>query len=253
MASLQYAKRIQQALLPYEERMTAVFPNHFVLFQPKDVVSGDFYWMQEKGGKAYFALVDCTGHGIPGGFMSMIGHALLDSIVLEKGLTNPSDVLLALASGIQKALQQEHTDSHDGMDVSFCVFDFQQKELLFAGAKQTLVYIQDGQMKTIKGDRAYIGGHIQYTAEKFTTHRVSLEKPTHIYLSSDGYYDQFGGQNQKKILSKRFRELLFDIHTLPMEEQRLHLRKYLATWKREGQEKQTDDILVVGLYLEVEE
>lgn len=262
-SSINYAKRIQRAILPSRADLQKVLPDAFVMFKPKDVVSGDFYWFQEKGDKVFLAAVDCTGHGVPGAIMSMIGSVLLSEIVNLMGLQEPDLILNTLHLDIRDALKQENTNNRDGMDISLCVVDRRSRKVEFAGAKQPLVYIQydaTGQpvMHTIKGDKMPIGG-IQREKERiFTRHSIQLppRKPdstnpedyTYFYLFSDGYQDQFGvpqaGEPSRKMMTKRMKETFMRNHTRPMLEQHQALDDKLIAWQKK--EPQIDDILIIG-------
>lgn len=244
--SINYAKRIQEAILPATSEMNDVFSDHFILYKPKDVVSGDFYAFARKESKVIFAAVDCTGHGVPGAFMSMIGTDKLNHIVIEQGITKPSEILNQLNLGIKTALKQRDADSgetRDGMDLALCMFDTASGTLEFAGAHRPLYHI-NGELKIVDADKTAIGG---WTDENysFTNHQVEVKKGDCIYLFSDGYADQFGGPKQKKFTTKRFKELLFSIRDKSMEEQKAILNETIEHWK--GDLEQVDDILVVGV------
>jgi len=244
-ASINYAKRIQQAILPFEERIQAIFPEHFILFKPKNIVSGDFYWFQQIDNQKFIiSALDCTGHGVPGAFMSMVGDAILNQVVLDKHIDDADEILNALNQGIRLALRQENSGNQDGMDASLCVINYAQKIMQFAGAKNPLYYVQDAQMNVIKGDRMPIGGSQYSLKQKFTRHNISFEKPIVFYIFSDGYQDQFGGVPTKKFMAKHFRELLFSISEKPVIEQCQILEETLQTWMQN--QEQIDDILVIG-------
>lgn len=248
-SSLQYARQIQQAILPSEAALTAVFPEHFVLFRPRDVVSGDFYWLSTTHEQSVLAVVDCTGHGVPGAFMSLIGNDLLNAIVNEKKMLNPAHILEELHLGVRTALHQGETQNRDGMDISVVTIDKKSKTLRFAGAKQALVYVQDAQLRILKGDKVPIGGVQREKQRKFTTHTLTFQEdsPLHFYLFSDGYQDQFGGANDRKFMSKRFRKLLYQMYRMPYSQQKQRLEQELDKWK--GERSQIDDILVFGARL----
>ena len=246
--SINYAQRIQAAILPSGHRLEAAFPNHFIFFRPRDVVSGDFYWLsdlQSEENKVIFAAVDCTGHGVPGAFMSMVGNDLLNHIVNERHITEAGAILTQLHLDIRRALNQAETNNRDGMDIALVVWDKTRHELQFAGAKNPLVYIQNGELHRLKADRMPIGGQQLEKERIFTTQTLALNVPTICYLFSDGFQDQFGGPKRRKYMSKRFRELLFEIHTLSMLEQQQRLSQEFNDWC--GQERQIDDVLVAGL------
>jgi serine phosphatase RsbU (regulator of sigma subunit) len=244
--SINYAQRIQQAILPPADLIRSVFPESFVLYQPRDVVSGDFYSFIEKNGRTIIAAVDCTGHGVPGAFMSMIGTDQLNQIIVENGITTPSEILSRLNKGIKHALKQTHDDaeSKDGMDIAICAFDLVNGTVEYAGAQRPLWCVTNGELKEIKADDVSIGGT---TSEdhRFNNHVISYSKGDVFYLFSDGYVDQFGGDNGKKFMSRRFRELVLDIHSKPMSEQHTALMTNFNSWKKDIH--QVDDVLVMGV------
>ena len=245
LSSIEYAQRIQAAILPPLEYFQTVIPHSFIYYQPKDVVSGDFYWLMESNQKIILAAVDCTGHGVPGAFMSMVGNDLLNTIVQEKNVIQADKILTQLHKDIRKSLQQKQTRDTNGMDIALVSIDLETQKLEFAGAQNPLIYIQNGQMNKVDGDIMSIGGVQQERERFFTLHEVDISQPTTFYLFSDGYQDQFGGKKGKKFMSKRFRELLLEIHEKPMGKQRNILEKTLSDWM--GKEEQVDDILVIGV------
>lgn len=247
-SSIEYAKRIQEAILPPQELIFSNFKNSFILYKPKDIVSGDFYWFEEKGDIKILAVVDCTGHGVPGAFMSMIGHNLLNQIVSEKGIYNPGVILEELHKGVQAALKQDQhqSDNNDGMDVSIVTINTKTKECLWAGAFRTLVLIKaSGDLEKIEGDKYPIGGSQLDSNRIFTTHTLHLNTNDSIYLFSDGYADQFGGEKGKKFMVKKFHQNLLSIHHLTMNEQRQELENHFNSWK--ANYEQVDDVLVIGI------
>ncbi|HTL80821.1 MAG TPA: triple tyrosine motif-containing protein, partial [Bacteroidia bacterium] len=246
-ASIQYARRIQVAMLPEMEFIVRHFPESFVLYKPKDIVSGDFYWFGEKNGLSIFAVADCTGHGVPGALMSMIGHDLLNQIVLEKGTTDPGEILNSLNEGVRAALKQDQhdQDTADGMDIAVCVLDKKKHELSFGGALRPLIFIRKSLLSKIESDRFPIGGTHDTKDKKFSTHKILVEKGDALYLFSDGFADQFGGERGKKFMMKHLLEKLRQIHELPMQLQSAELEETFDTWK-EGLQ-QVDDVLVVGV------
>lgn len=253
-SSINYAKRIQEAMLPRKDQQLSLVADSFVLFKPRDVVSGDFYWFMElPNGHAdhnqhdlAFAAVDCTGHGVPGAFMSMIGINSLNGFI-SHGVKETNTLLDSLHAEIRSALRQEVTGNNDGMDAALCIYRKQRKVLEFSGAKLPLIYIQDDKLQQVKGDIHSIGGSKSKPSLSFRKHVIKIDRPTTVYLFSDGYRDQFGGKDNAKFMSKRFSQLLFDIHKLPMDQQREKLDKTIESWK--DSRKQTDDILVMGIKL----
>ncbi len=250
-SSITYAQRIQSAMLPLEEDFKKCFAEHFVFFRPRDIVSGDFYWLEEKEGKIIVAAVDCTGHGVPGAFMSLISEAKLNEVINIQDVTAADEILNQLNKGIKTALQQEETNNRDGMDMALCVIDKAANLMEYAGAGNPLIYIQNDeegkpQLHYIKADVYPIGGFNKNIAHSFKRHLIDISVPTTFYIFSDGYQDQFGGADKRKFMTKRFRELLFEIHTKPMNEQEKALNDTLEAWMQEGQSPQIDDILVMG-------
>ncbi|HXC06160.1 MAG TPA: two-component regulator propeller domain-containing protein, partial [Bacteroidia bacterium] len=243
--SIHYAKRIQEAILPAREDVVHAFPDSFILFKPRDIVSGDFYWFSEKNGKAIVTAADCTGHGVPGAFMSMIGNTLLNQIVNEKGVVKPDEILMQLRENIMKSLKQTGAEGEnkDGMDIALCSFDLQTQELLFAGANNPLYIVSDGELIEIKGDKQPIGVYLG-EPKPFTCQRMQLKKGDCVYIASDGYADQFGGSNGKKFKYKQMKDLLLSLHTQKMTEQRTALDQEIEKWR--GTLEQVDDILVIG-------
>ena len=241
--SIQYAENIQRALLPTTRNLKEALPDGFVLFQPKDIVSGDFYWMQHHNDRVYLAACDCTGHGVPGAFMSMIGSSLLDEAVVEKGITQPNEIFFEVRKGFINALKQTGETQKDGMDAVLIVWD-KQSTLQVAAAYSPVLIIKAGEMKELKPDRQPVGFH---TGEQkpFTHHEHKLNKGDTVYLFSDGYPDQFGGPKDKKFMMKNFKKLLLSIQDKTMNEQKAILEETMAEWK--GDSEQVDDILVMGV------
>lgn len=248
MHSIQYAQRIQRAMLADVSELNQLVDDAFIYFKPKDIVSGDFYWFAKVDQKLIIAAIDCTGHGVPGAFMSMLGNSFLNQIILNQKITSPDKILEALSNEVQFALRQEETKNKDGMDMALCTIDLKTKQIEFAGAKNPLIIIRDGVAQRIKGDRKPIGSNI-YPGKSFEKHQIEVNSPTCIYMFSDGYIDQFGGEKGRKFLIKRLHNLLEEIHHKPMIEQREILNSTLKEWMKN--EKQIDDILIVGLKIEL--
>lgn len=252
MDSVTYAKRIQEAVLPSLADIEKSFPQSFVLFKPRNIVSGDFYWYSLKDNKVIIASVDCTGHGVPGAFMSLIGNTLLNHIVNERGIIDPAVILNELNREVNHSLHQTESgsQSRDGMDIALCVFDepLQSPDgtimLQFAGANRPLYYMSNGILEEVKADKFPIGGLDYNNQKKFTTQTIQLSKNSTIYISTDGYADQFGFNN-KKLKTRRFKEIILSIQDKSMEEQKTHLDQFIEQWK--GAQEQTDDILVMGI------
>lgn len=247
--SIRYAKRIQEAILPPENYVKSLLPDSFILYKPKDIVSGDFYWMTKKLNKVIFTAVDCTGHGVPGAFMSIVGVNQLNYAVEVKKARTANGILNSLNEGVIETLResgkQENSNVKDGMDMALCIVDFKEMNLQFAGAHNPLFLIRDGELIQVPADRFAIGGNIADETPKFALQEMDLKKGDVLYLFSDGYADQFGGQQKRKFLKKRFRELLLEIHKESMDNQKETLDKVIEDWK--GNEEQVDDIIVMGV------
>ncbi len=256
IASIQYAKRIQDAVLISKENLIKLFPINFIIFKPKDIVSGDFYWAAEKKfinnnsleiSNTMIAVGDCTGHGVPGGFMTLIACSLLDQIVHEKEIHRPDLVLSNLHKAIRFLLRPDETDNNDSIDLSFCYFDSEKEEVLFAGATQSLLYINENhELQTIKGDKKALGGVLQDIEQSFKLHYLKIPKNAMIYLATDGYADQFGGEAHKRFSSKTFKILLESIHEKSVDEQSEVLKITFSKWLG-AKYQQMDDITILGL------
>lgn len=246
--SIQYASRIQTAVLPPVGFLTEWGIENFILYKPKDIVSGDFYWGVRKNNKIILAAGDCTGHGVPGAFMSMLGHAYLDEIINTKELKNAATVLNNLRDEIINTLKQKGTtgETRDGMDISLIILDLQAGKLDYAGANNPLYIIRDRKMLKFQADRMPIGIHfISFTP--FTNQVIEIKKGDYLYLFSDGYADQFGGPKGRKFMYKPFQELLLRNHDKPLELQKEILDSTFEKWK--GDLEQVDDVLVIGMYI----
>lgn len=246
--SIRYAKRLQYSILPPKERIESICPNSFVLFKPKDIVSGDFYWFEEMDGKSFCAAVDCTGHGVPGAFMSLVGANGLNAAVGEHHTTNPGEILDELNRFVSESLNKDRANDdenvRDGMDLSICSIDYKNMVMEYSGANNPLYLIRDNEFTIIKADKFAIGSFEPGT-QKYTSHKVELKKGDVVYLFSDGYADQFGGDKGKKFLYKNFREELMGIHQKEMEDQKKYLDDTIKKWQ--GSYEQVDDILVIGV------
>jgi serine phosphatase RsbU (regulator of sigma subunit) len=245
--SIRYAKRIQNALLPLDTQLAKLFTKgYFVCYLPRDIVSGDFYWLHTTEHITFFAVADCTGHGVAGAMLTIIGQKTLENIVLEKGLTQPSLILDALHKSIYNFLKQENSNGRDGMDIGICAVHHASQKLYFSGAKQHLYYVQNHQLEIIKGDKLAIGGErLAKEVDKiFTNYEITMQEPTQLYMFTDGFQDQLG-ENNKKFMSKNLVILLEEIHNLPMSEQGEEVKKTFVNWK--GSKKQVDDVLGVGV------
>ncbi|EAY28559.1 probable two-component sensor, putative [Microscilla marina ATCC 23134] len=250
-SSINYAQKIQQAMLPDIQEIKENFADCFVLYKPRDTVSGDFYWFtrvetHQRQPLLILAAADCTGHGVPGGFMSMIGNELLTEIVYQRKEYQPDLILQELDLGIRRVLKQKETGNRDGMDLTIVTVDPHTQTMRFSGAQNPLVYVQNSEMRVIKGDKIPVGGARLKKEHRYTCHTIDIASPTTLYMYSDGYQDQFGGAEGRKFMSRRFRELLYSIHQKPMLQQQQILEQQLADWQQH-QHKQVDDILITGV------
>jgi len=253
--SLNYAKKIQRAMLLPQAMLSEYFPDSFIFFNPREEVSGDFYYFTspqflENGticrecNDLIVSAVDCTGHGVPGAFMSMIGFNLLDQII-GSGVLEPNCILDKLHEGVHKALKQDLTENKDGMDMSLLRIKKKERIVEFAGAKNPVVYFQNGEMFTVKPCRFPIGGTYIRSRKQYEKHEIACPVETVFYVFSDGFQDQFGGSDGRKFMTKNFKDLLAKIHTKPMPEQKEILSETLSFW-RGSRYRQIDDVLVIG-------
>jgi serine phosphatase RsbU (regulator of sigma subunit) len=243
--SLIYAQRIQEALLPSEKYFREHFRDSFILFKPKDIVSGDFYWIGGKDDKVFIVAADCTGHGVPGALMSMIGLEIIEKTINEENIEVPSKILGVLNKALEKTFSREKnigTIIRDGMDVGLCVIDKKRKKIDYAGAFFPLYIIRDNSLIEIKADKLIIG--MNPDGIEYTDHEIDIMEDDIFYLFSDGYVDQFGGTENKKFMYRRFRYLLLTIHRFPVNDQKAILDENIKTWI--GRNEQVDDILVIG-------
>lgn len=258
--SIRYAKDIQEVFLPSEKRMQEAFTDYFVISKPKDIVSGDFYWLSqretESGKKTILATADCTGHGVPGALLSTIGGSILNQLVNERGMLQPHEILDALNANFIESLQQEESNIGDSMDISLCVIDHAQKQVAFAGAKTPVFYVQNGEIHELKGTSKHIGGMLRQRRRniQFATSTFDFSTPTTLYMISDGYYHQFGGTPFRKFMRDNFKSLLLDISNKPFDTQKQSLEGTLQEWMSKTDASispfpQIDDILVIGVKL----
>ncbi|MCG8699118.1 MAG: SpoIIE family protein phosphatase [Bacteroidales bacterium] len=242
--SIKYAKRIQDAVISKPEEINDFFDDHFIIFLPRDIVSGDFYWFGKVKQYVIFAVADCTGHGVPGAFMSMLGIRLLNEIVLERKVTDPGEILNQLRDSVIHALQQkgEAYEAKDGMDIALCTYDTERGVFYFSGAYNPLWIIRDKELMIFKGNRMPVA--IYERMNDFTVHEIECKKGDCVYLFSDGFIDQFGSKDLAKYKSKRLKEILAKIHHLPMDEQKELLLEDFNTWK--ANVNQIDDVSLIG-------
>ncbi|MBA3706483.1 MAG: tetratricopeptide repeat protein, partial [Bacteroidetes bacterium] len=245
--SIEYARNIQQAILPTEQELKKHFQNYFILYKPKDIVSGDFYWIHEQEDNLLFAVADCTGHGVPGAFMSLMGHNLLREIVSNKNSFDPSEILNELNLKVLKTLKQDskNTSAKYGMDIALIFVDKKRNTIEFAGAHNPLYIVRNKECIQLKADARSIGSSMEKEEKGFSKQFFQLQKGDMLYLFSDGYTDQKGGTDGKKLFSKPFRELLQGLCELNVLEQHQQLDANIINWQ--GNKKQTDDILIVGI------
>lgn len=243
--SIKYALRIQKAILPDTQVIQDTIPDHFIYYNPRDIVSGDFYWFHRFDNVLVLASADCTGHGVPGAFMSMICVQLLNQVVNESKIHSPQLALAGLDKGVKTALHQSGADSStDGMDIALCEINLEKRSIQYSGAFRPLYLVRKGELIEYAANKFTIGGHID-REKKFNGHTIDLQAGDCVYLFTDGFPDQFGGPNGKKFMLRNFKKLLLDIWKLPMSEQKKKLETTFLDWK--GQFEQVDDILVIGM------
>lgn len=245
--SINYARRIQGAILPNNFLINKYLPQSFILYKPKDVVSGDFPWFLKIDDIIYIAAVDCTGHGVPGALLSLIGYFLLNDIVRSRNIEDPGEILDQLDEGVTETLRQGEDDSRtkDGMDIALCRIDTKNKTVQFAGAHRPLYIVKNNEMEEIKGNKFAIGGGIYKNQTNFSTYKIELEGGDSFYICSDGFPDQFGGPDNRKFGPKRLRELIMQNHLKDSTETYKIFNNEWENWK--GDEKQTDDVLLIGI------
>jgi serine phosphatase RsbU (regulator of sigma subunit) len=247
--SITYAKRIQEAILPSLNKLRASFPDSFVLYKPRDIVSGDFYYFHQTGRKMYVICADATGHGVPGAFMSLISSTIIKDILAKTGLTGPGDLLYRLDAEIMQVLNQPESEvqTSDGLDISVCEFDLDTNVLKFSSAMRPVIVIRAGESLYIRGSKYSIGGSRYHTVKDFTEEVIELSKGDSVYLFSDGYPDQFGGNRGKKLKIAGVKEIISEIYRRPMTEQGTELQRRLEDWQ--GDYQQIDDVLFIGIKL----
>jgi serine phosphatase RsbU (regulator of sigma subunit)/Tfp pilus assembly protein PilF len=245
MKSIWYAQHIQSAILPDLNKIKAVFHEFFMLYIPKSIVSGDFYWFTHKKDKIFFALADCTGHGIPGAFMTVMANDLLNSIVIQQNENNCAKIIKSLDEAVLNSLQYKENSSSDGLDIALLCFDTKKQQLTFSGASMDILVYQRNEWKNYKGERFSIGGFTEPEQKQPKNITIDLKEDTQVYMYSDGYVDQFGGNEDKKFMKKRLRSLLDEIKILPLSQQKTKLEKAISDWK--GNQEQTDDISFAGI------
>ncbi|MBA3680584.1 MAG: SpoIIE family protein phosphatase [Bacteroidetes bacterium] len=245
--SIKYAERIQQAILPPDKLMQATLPNTFVYFKPKDILSGDFYWMEETASHIFLAVADCTGHGVPGALISIINYNLLNKAVLEKNLNDPAEILNAVNGWLTQTLHQSYNEDavKDGMDVTLLSINKKSKEILFAGAMNSIYVVSDKILGEYNGNKFPVGAFIEDKPQNFTSQKVALKTNDIIYLFTDGFPDQFGGPNGKKLKYKLLKEILREVSSLPLTEQKSKISQSFTDWQ--GDYEQVDDVCLIGI------
>ncbi|MCS7073214.1 MAG: SpoIIE family protein phosphatase [Bacteroidia bacterium] len=245
--SISYASRIQQAILPDLEYISQKVPKFFVIYKPKDIVSGDFYWFGYQGNQFIFAVVDCTGHGVPGAFMSVVGHELLNQIILERKQFSPEKILYLLDEGVRKTLRQDTNDSQDGMDLALCSVDLDTQTLFFGGAHRPLFQVRGESFEEFRGDKDSIGGPVGEYEKQFSETKISYQPGDRFYMFSDGITDLYDADNKYKFSSRRLKEAIQSIQHLCMTEQGQEIERQIEEWR--GDAEQIDDLLIVGFEL----
>lgn len=245
LEGLHYARTIQSAILPPASLISSAFKDAFVLYKPKDIVGGDFYFFSKTGPYHIVAVGDCTGHGVAGAFMTMVGSALLHQLITQKGITDPGTLLKELNLGILESMRQSEQQSHGGMDLVICVFSEDLRKMRYAGAKRPVWLLRDKQIEEFKGERFSIGGFQPFGEMEYRTHQVELRSGDRLYLFTDGYQDQFGELTGKKIMTKNLKQVLEESAAEPVSSQQSMLENYFNAWK--GRFEQVDDVLILGV------
>jgi serine phosphatase RsbU (regulator of sigma subunit) len=243
--SIKYAKRIQNSILPAPEKVKSLLIDSFVFYQPKDIVSGDFYWIDKIGDEIIFSVIDCTGHGVPGAFVSLIAHNALNKVISEKQVTKPSQILTEIDQIMIDTFSKSETTIRDGMDMGICSWNIKTNKLQFSGAYHSLFMHSENEFVEIKGNRESIGFSFFKTKSEFVNHVIDLKPGAMIYLSSDGFPDQFGGEKGKKMKWKGFKNFLNQINSLSVKEQLPQMSSYFSQWQ--GELEQLDDVCVIGV------
>ncbi|MGE0562715.1 MAG: tetratricopeptide repeat protein [Flavobacteriales bacterium] len=243
--SIHYAKRIQYAILPSDKKVKECLPNSFIFYQPKDIVSGDFYWVERVGDLVVFSVIDCTGHGVPGAFVSLIAYNMINKVVLENQVTNPAEILNNMDVLMKSLFEQSEEHIRDGVDMGICTLNTKTNELNFAGAFHSLFICNNNELREIKGNRESIGFSIYDGKKMFVDHKIKLSKGDTLYLSTDGLADQFGGVKGKKLKWKGLKDQFLKWHKLPIHNQQKMVEQFFSNWKNDIE--QLDDVCVLGL------
>lgn len=246
-AGITYAGNIQTAMLPSEARVSQYFGgSFFALSKPRDIVSGDLYWCEEVEDTIYMAVADCTGHGVPGALMSMMAISELNNIVFQEKIFSPEEILSALHDHVYRVLRQDNRNNNDGMDIALLAYNRAKGTMEFAGAMNPVYYVQNDEIKVIKGNKYPIGGYHYSKKRVYTKHQIDIAKPTVFYMTSDGFQDQFGGRRNRKFGASRLRKFLLAGHDKGFKTQKKELDTAFKDWMNEGKERQIDDVMVVG-------
>lgn len=244
--SINYARRIQSAILPNLRLIHRVLPDSFILYKPRDVVSGDFPWFAHVKNEIFMAAVDCTGHGVPGALLSLVGYFLLNDIVRSRRITDPGKILDLLDEGVSTTLRpSEDAGTKDGMDISLCKINMETRQVEYAGAHRPLYLVRNGVFEEIKGNKFPIGGGIFKNQTSFTNYSIRLNKGDSIFYFSDGYCDQFGGPDGKKFGTRQLKQIISRVHTMPMRDAHHVFDEEWEKWR--GNQKQIDDVLLIGV------
>ena len=247
MDSINYAHNIQESILPNLSEFKDCYQDILLFFKPKEVVSGDFYWMDKVGNKLIWAVVDCTGHGVPGSLMSMLGYNGLNKIILEENITEPTKILKRLSEHVETSFKKiDNVERKDGMEMGVCVMDIENKELQFSGSYNPCYIVREGKITILEAVRKQVGLSLGKKHD-FKTVKFNLNTNDWIFMSTDGYADQFGGPKGKKFGYKQLRNLFVEVSSKPMEEQRQLLDTTFDNWIAQGNEEQIDDICVIGV------
>lgn len=243
--SIYYAQRIQQSILQTQEQLNHYFEKSFLLYKPKDIVSGDYYWFYEDTLYKYIAVIDCTGHGVPGAMMSMVANSMFKEVFDNRKITNPSEILKALDEELEKTINKNQDETfNDGMDVALIRINKLTNELVFSGALRSVLISRSNEIIELKGNR-YPIGYYSGIEKNFSNELFQLQKNDQVYLFTDGYNDQFGGEKNKKLNKTNFKDLLLTINDMSMDEQEAFLEYAFNNWKQDND--QTDDVLVIGI------
>ncbi|MBI2279627.1 MAG: SpoIIE family protein phosphatase [Bacteroidetes bacterium] len=243
--SIHYAKRIQFAILPSDKKVKTHLKNCFVFYQPKDIVSGDFYWVEQVNDEIIFSVIDCTGHGVPGAFVSLIAYNMINKVVLENQITKPAEILNKMDELMQSLFKNSEENIRDGVDMGICSYNIKTNELNFAGAFHSLFVCEGNELNEIKGNRESIGFSIYEKKKDFVNHKITLKKGTTLYLCTDGLPDQFGGIKGKKLKWKGVKEKLMEWHKQPISQQKNAVKTFFNVWKNDLE--QLDDVCIIGV------